>query len=271
MKLFSVSTIFALLLCPAFVTLAVALEKPGENLKDVGLTTQNGTELDLSLAFVDLDGTSRPLSEYVSSEKPTILIPAYYDCPRLCGLLLDGVSKLLGKLNLTLGDEYRVVTVSFDPSDTPETALEVAEKFRGSLGAEVGDVSEWLFLSGEQQNIVPLMTQLGFQYKEDMGEFAHTAAIFLLTPQGKISQHFAGISFPFRDVRLALVEASSGKIGTLLDQALLYCFRFDPTQGKYTWAAFNVMRAGGSATLLLLVGLIFWLRKGEKEALPEQD
>jgi protein SCO1/2 len=167
-------------------------------------------------------------------------------------------------MNLVLGEDYRVITVSFNPKDDAEDARRTADRFRKKLLPSVGNKSGWIFLSGDQQNIVPLMKDLGFLYKEDKGEFAHTAAIFVLTPSGVISQHFTGISFPFRDVRLALVEASQGKVGTLLDQALLFCFRFDPSQGKYTWAAFNVVRAGAVITLLLIIGLFFSLRRREK-------
>ncbi|MCI5064533.1 SCO family protein [bacterium] len=254
------------------IPLAVsALEKPGENLKEVGLTTENGTQLDLTRRFTAENGREAPLSSFLHPTKPTILVPAYYDCPRLCGLLLSGVTELLKRVELHLGDDFSVVTLSFNPEDTAEKARETGEKYRSLLGVSEAAASSWLFLSGASKEITPLMQQLGFRYKEDRGEFAHTAAIFVLTPEGKISQHFAGISFPYRDVRLALVEASEGKIGTLLDHALLYCFRFDPSQGKYTWAAFNVMRAGGGLTFLLLAGFIFWLRKREKESLSDRD
>lgn len=240
-----------------------ALEKPGEELKEVGLTTVNGSELDLALEFVDEDGKSAPLSQFLSSEKPNILIPAYYDCPRLCGLLLSGVTELLNKLTLTLGVDYRVVTVSFNPQDTPKSARRVAKEFRGKLLSKAAREKghEWKFLSGNEENIVPLMKALGFHFKEDKGEFAHVAAIFLLSPKGMISQHFAGISFPYRDVRLALVEASQGKIGTLLDHALLFCYRFDDLQGKYTWAAFGLVRTGAGMTLIALVLFIGLLRR----------
>ena len=247
------------------------LEKPGENLKEVGLSTELGRVLDLSLEFKNENAEVHPLRSYLKSDKPNIIIPAYYDCPRLCGLLLEGVKELLPKLKLSLGDDYRVVTISFNPLDTPESAREVRAKFADSLTAEIGDRSEWLFLSGTQENIVPLMKQLGFHYKEDKGEFAHTAAIFVATPAGTISQYFGGISFPFRDVRLSLVEAGEGQIGTVLDQVLLYCFRFDPSEGKYTWAAFSVMRAGGGLTFLFLAGLILYLRRREKSSLAEKN
>ncbi|NBW40000.1 SCO family protein [bacterium] len=259
--LFSMFLAVTLLVLPG----AYALEDPGKELKEVGLSTVNGTELDLTLEFVDEDGIRAPLREFLSSEKPNILIPAYYDCPRLCGLLLTGVTELLNTLTLTLGEDYRVVTVSFNPQDGPESAKRIASEFRGKLvfDATKANEGEWRFLSGDEENIVPLMKSLGFHYKEDEGEFAHVAAIFLLSPQGMISQHLAGINFPYRDVRLALVEASQGKIGTLLDRALLFCYRFDDLQGKYTWAAFGFVRTGAGMTLLALVLFFGFLRKRE--------
>lgn len=250
---------------------AFGLEEPGKALKEVGLTTERGTQLDTSVEFVDIDGQTRSLASYLSPDRPTIIVPAYYTCPRLCGLLLSGVKELLEKLNLSLGEDYRVVAVSFNPKDTPKSASKMRHRFVDSLPEKVGNPSGWSFLSGSEENIALLMSQLGFHYKKDKGEFAHTAAIFITTPQGLISQYYTGISFPYRDVRLSLVEAGKGEIGTVIDHVLLYCFRFDPTQGKYTWAAFNVMRAGGGLTLVLLAGLIFWLRKREKNAHAENS
>ncbi|MCB0328467.1 MAG: SCO family protein [Bdellovibrionales bacterium] len=247
-----------------------ALEKPGENLKEVGLTTKNGELVDLSYTFVNQDGEVRTLGSYFSEERPTILVPAYYDCPRLCGLLLKGVSELLPRIGLNLGTDYNVVTVSFNPKDDADSAGEVASRYRAQIADSAGNNDDWAFLAGDNDNIVPLMKQLGFHYKEDRGEFAHTAAIFILAPNGMISQHFTGISFPFRDVRLSIVEASKGEVGTLLDHALLFCFRFDPTEGKYTLAAFNVMRAGGLITLVTLAGLIVWLRMRERRSSDEE-
>lgn len=242
---------------------ALALEKPKEKLESVGLATERGDSVDLSLTFTDSDGTTKTLGELVAGTKPIILIPAYYSCPRLCGLLLKGVSELLNKIDLTLGEDFRVVTVSFNTREEAADAHRAQETWRSRFQGK-GDALAWHFLVGDSKNVDPLMEQIGFRYLPDGKEFAHTAAIMLLTPSGEISQYFTGISFPTWDVRLALIEASRGEIGTAFDQVLLYCFRFDPTKGKYTWFAFNVVRAGGAITLILLAGLIFvlWRRDG---------
>ena len=240
---------------------AQALENPGENLKEVGLSTELGTELPLSAVFKDRNGERKPLKDYLLPGKPNIIVPAYFDCPRLCGLLLNGVKDLLEELSLSLNEDYRVITVSFDPSDTPEGASKQFDTFASGIKLKSGSSSGWVFLTGDQSNIDSLMGSLGFLYREDMGEYAHTAAIFVLTPLGVVSQYFTNIQFSTRDVRLALVEAGKGVVGGIVDQVLLYCFRFDPTKGKYTWAAFNFVRVGALLTLLLLVGLFFWLRR----------
>ena len=247
-------------------TAAYGLEKPGEELKEVGLTTERGRKITRELTFVDAHGRKAPLSSFLLKHKPNIIIPAYYDCPRLCGLLLEGVRGLIDQdLGLKLGKDYNIVTVSFDPSDTSEQALREHQRFtEGWSEKKLGNPKKWHFLTGKEGQINDLMMELGFHYQEDKGEFAHTAAIFALTPQGEISQYFADVRFSAKDVRLALVEAGRGSIGNIIDQALLFCFRFDPTKGKYTWAAFNMMRAGGGLTLCFLLGLFFWLRKKER-------
>lgn len=245
---------------------ALALEKPGEELKDVGLATELGAQVDTSLTFTNSEGKLVALSELISESIPTIIIPAYYDCPMLCGLLLNGVIKLINRMDLVLGTDYRIVTVSFDSSETAKQAAdrkaEFVEKFVGQGDAKSG----WDFLVGTEENVKTLMGQIGFYYKEDKEEFAHTAVIMLLTPAAKISQYFTGIGFPEWDVRLALIEASQGSIGSAIDHVLLYCFRFDPLKGRYTWVATGVMRAGGVATLLLLGGLLLFLWKREKNS-----
>lgn len=246
------------------VTPSVAIERPGEELEDVGLSTTLGDKVDLSLEFTDSNGKTFPLSDLTASGKPILLLPVYYTCPRLCGLTLNGLVKGLNELTLELGDDYEMATVSFNSDDTPERADKRAKEFRAKFKTPELAESGWHFLVGEEKNVSELMQQIGFKYKSDKSEFSHTTALMVLTPTGEISQYFSGISFPGWDLRLALVEASKGSIGTAIDHALLFCFRFDPTKGKYTWAAFNVMRAGAILTLLLIAGLIFKLRLVEK-------
>lgn len=246
-----------------FVLNLWSLENPGENLQKVGLDTELGTQLDLTRVFTDQSGASKPLGEFLLPERPIVFVPAYYHCPRLCGLLLSGAKKVFEAMNLKVGSDYQVVTISFDPKDTPQMAEKQFNRFGSELVERSGNPNGWKFLVGTQTNIDSFMGSLGFRYQEDKGEYAHTAAIFVATPAGEISQYFANIEFSPSDVRLAIVEAGRGMVGTVLDQVLLYCFRFDPSKGKYTWAAFGLMRAGGGVTFLVLFGLILWLRNRE--------
>ena len=152
------------------------------------------------------------------------------------------------------------------PKDTFESAEEKRRQYVTGLKLKDKAKSGWHFLVGEPENVNKLMNQIGFHYIEDKGEFAHSAAIMLLTHDGEISQYFTGIDFRPFDVKLALVEASKGKVGSIIDHVLLFCFRFDPTKGRYTWAAFNIMRLGGILTFLCLGALIFRLWRRERLA-----
>ncbi len=255
------------------ISTAFAIEKPGEQLPDLSLKTELGAPVDLSLTFTDSTGEKAALSDFVLSGKPNIIVPAYYNCPRLCGLLLSGMVDLFNELELKIGKDFNVLTVSFNPKEGSELAAkrksQYLEKLRSHQDAAA---SGWHFLSGSKENIDLLMQQIGFPFLEDKGEYAHTAAFMILTPDGRISQYFGNIKFRAFDTKLALVEASDGGIGSALDHVLLFCFRFDPLKGKYTWAAFGVMRTGGVLTLLLLGGRIFRLwRKERQSSSPSSD
>lgn len=256
-SIYSLFVAIAIVLVPAIP--AGALEKPGENLNEVGVSTERGAQIDLSLKFTNSTGSELALSEIGNPDRPKIIIPVYYHCPRLCGLLLGGVKTLLNELQLQIGSDYDVLTVSFNPHEGTALARKRKQEFTAGFTG-LGDAQTgWHFLTGSAENVNPLMLQLGFNYKPDGSDFAHTAAIFLLTPEGKISQYFTGVTFSAFDTKLALIEASESKIGSTLDHVLLFCFRFDPSIGKYTWAAFGVMRAGGIITLVLLIVLFYRL------------
>jgi protein SCO1/2 len=240
---------------------AIGLEQPGEVLKqDVGVFTQLGTKVDLNRVFTDSNGRSGPLSNFVLAGKPIIVVPVYYKCPRLCGLLLDGVSHLLTRLTLSLGKDFSVVAVSFDPTEAAVDAASTREKFRERIGGmAAAGYDSFHYLVGSPENVTGLMREVGFKYLPDGKDFAHSAAIMILTPSGEISQYFTGIEFSPWDVRLSLIEASRGEVGTAIDHLLLYCFRFDPLQGKYTWAVIGLLRVGGALTLLGLVAMYAFL------------
>lgn len=241
-----------------FSTAVSAIEKPGEELKEVGLSTQLGAKVDLSLPFTTSDGREVPLNQMVGGKRPIVLIPVYYTCPRLCGLLLNGALHLFNQLNLQMGSEYEVITLSFDPSEGPELSSKRESEYKGKLSKVGADKNGWHFVTGTKERISALMEQIGFKYFKDKDEYAHTAAIIILTPQGEISQYFTGIDFSSWDVRLAIIEASQGKIGSLIDHFLLFCFRYDHAEGKYTWAVFNLLRLVGLATILALLAIILF-------------
>lgn len=222
----------------------------------------------LDLKFKDEAGRDVKLGDYFG-KKPVVLTLVYFRCPMLCNMVLDGMTTSMSNIRAEIGTDYEVLAVSFDPDDTPESAAEKKEIYTrryGRAGAQAG----WHFLTGEPDAIHGLTDAVGFRYfyDEKIKQFAHGAAIIVLTPDGKIARYFYGLDYPSRDLRLALVEASNGKIGTLTDQLLLLCYHYDPGQGKYALVAMNFVRAGGVATLLLLGSFIFLsVRREHRKAL----
>jgi protein SCO1 len=233
-----------------------ALEKPGEELNAIGVDVTLGTTLDGTTPFSDSNGVIRPLSDFLKSAPATLIVPAYYGCPRQCGLLQNGVAELINSIALKLGTDYNVLTVSFDETDTPKIAKARSESFRKKV-TKAGVAPEgWEFLTGGLDSINQLMGSLGFRFRRDGADFAHTSAVYVLSKEGRVSQYFTGIEFPEWDVKMAIVDASQGRVGNAIDHILLYCFRFDPTKGKYTWAALGLMRVVATLTLIGLVGVI---------------
>lgn len=235
---------------------AHSLEDPKSGLANVTVTPTLGQAIDLNLEFTSSEGQSATLRDMIAGEKPVILIPVYYSCPRLCPLVLQSVTRLLNDLPLRMGDDYKVLTISFDSREAPEKAREKADHYQASFKDPLIAKSHWRFYVGDELNTRKLTTAIGFGFAPDAGEFAHGAAIMILTPQGKISQYFTDINFSPWDVKLALVEASEGRVGSALDHFLLYCFRFDVTKGKYTWAAWNALRVGVLLSVATCVAVV---------------
>jgi protein SCO1/2 len=234
-----------------------ALENPEKDLQNVGFDPILGSAVDLSLRFTSQDGKDVSLRDLIDPERPTIIIPVYFNCPRLCGLLMSGVVDLLNKLKLTLGVDYRVIAVSFDSQETVTQAAQSHSLYGHMLlGGLPPMPGAWNFLIGNPEQVTKLMKQLGFSYVRDGQEWAHSAGFVILTPGGKVSQFFTGINFPAWDVKLALVEASEGKVGSPLDHIALFCVKFDPLKGKYTWAVTGLLRLGGIISIVLLGGTI---------------
>ena len=241
---------------------AAAINQPGEELADIKISTTLGTQVDLALKFTDSSGRAVQLREVISPNLPVIVTPVYYKCRSLCGLLINGFIALLEKLDLKLGRDYRIITVSFNSAESPTLAHEKSQTILKALSGTIDSLDGWSFLVGNEESVSSLMRQLGFAYQRDGEDISHSPAIFVLTPNGKISQYFTGIDFSPRDVRLSLVEASNGSIGNIVDHVFLYCFRFDATKGQYTFVAFNALRIGGVLTLLAMgTFLYFSLRR----------
>jgi protein SCO1 len=237
------------------------VKPPG--LKNVGIEQKLNEQLPLNLAFRDETGKVVKLGDYFG-KKPVILSLVYYRCPMLCGELLSGLEGSLKAMSFDVGKDFDVVTVSFDPKDTPADATgkkaSVLKHYQRAGAAE-----GWHFLTGSQESITALTNAVGFSYDYDAqsGQFAHSTAIMVITPEGKIAQYYYGVEFPPRDLRLGLVQASQNKIGTLADQVLLYCYHYDPQSGKYGAIISHIIQLGGGVTLLSLgTVLIILFRRG---------
>jgi protein SCO1/2 len=221
-------------------------------LKNVGIEQHLDEQIPPDLTFRDETGKSVRLGDYFG-KKPVILNLVYYQCPMLCGEVLSGLESALRVLKFDVGKEFDVLTVSFDPRETPDMATKKKAEFLKRYGRP-GAAAGWHFLTGPQESIDALTKAAGFQYQYDpkTGQFAHATAIAILTPEGKIAQYYYGVEYAPKDLRLGLIQASENRIGTLADQVLLYCYHYDPTTGKYGAIIARVLQLSGLATVLLL-------------------
>jgi protein SCO1/2 len=231
-------------------------------LREVKIEQRLNEQVPLDLQFKDETGRTVRLSEYINNSKPVILSLVFYQCPMLCNQILTGLLGSLRSQSFDVGKEFEVLTVSFDPRETPELAAQKKQSYLQRYnrpGAEKG----WHFLTGDQENIRRLTDAVGFQYNYDekTNQFAHASGIMVMTPGGKLSRYFYGIEYNPRDLRLGLVEASDNKIGSTVDQLLLYCYHYDPATGRYGPVVMNIMRIGGIATVLGIGGLLLILRR----------
>jgi protein SCO1 len=228
-------------------------------LQNVGIQQRLDAQVPPDLSFLDETGKPVKLGDYFG-KKPLILNLVYYNCTMLCGEALAGLASAMRLVKFDVGNEFDVVTVSFDPRETPEMAaakkIDYVKRY-GRPNAAAG----WHFLTGQPDSIDALTKAVGFQYQYDpkSNQYAHATAIMVLTPQGRISRYFYGVDFPPKDLRMGLVEASQGKIGNAVDAVLLYCYHYDPQTGKYGAMVANILRLSAAATILLLGGLIFIL------------
>lgn len=251
-------------------------QTPAE-LEGVGVDEHLGTQLPLDLTFHDADGRTVRLGDYFDGTRPVLLNMVYHECPMLCSLLLDATAAALRQMDADMGwrpgEQFDVVTVSFDPDETPAMAAARKAHYREALPTPAAADAGWHFLTGDAQAIETLTEALGFRYRylPDEDEYAHPAVLAFAGGTGTITRYLYGLEYPPRTVRTALVEASEGKVGTTIDRVILYCFQYDPDANSYVPIASNMMKLGGLLTLVVLgLGLfILWRREGRRSRAME--
>jgi len=230
-------------------------------LLNVGIDQRLNEQVPLDAVFKDEQGREVRLGEFFKG-KPVVLSLVYYACPMLCNQVMNGELGAFRQISFNIGEQFEVVTVSFDPRETPDLAVAKKTTYVKAYnrpGAEAG----WHFLTGDAANIKRLTEAVGFRYiwDEQTKQFAHASGIMVLTSEGKLARYFYGIEYPPKDLRLGLVEASQNKIGTPVDALMLYCYHYDPATGKYGVVIMNVIRVAGVVTLVLIVGMLLAMRR----------
>jgi protein SCO1/2 len=261
------ATVAAATLATPVAAQLLADELPAE-LDGVGIVQRLDEQVPLELEFVDQTGKTVVLSDLIDGERPVILTLNYYRCPQLCSLTLNGLVDGLRDVDLDLGTEYNIVTVSINPDEGPAIAAQNRAGYLAALDEKVPE-SAWPFLTGNQENIDALAKAIGFGYRFDelSGEFAHTSSITFVTPDGRISKYMNDVRFLPRDLRLAIVDASQGKVGSLMDTLLLFnCFQWDPEAGSFVPSAWKIMRLGAGISAIVLFGGIFVLFRLERSS-----
>jgi len=267
---------FAAALLALAIPAAAQFTDPSQNvgvkpelLQQAGIDQKLNNQVPLDLTFRDEHGNSVKLDQFFDG-KPVILTLVYYNCPMLCTQVLNALDRSLETIPLEIGKDFNVITVSIDPTDYPALADAKHAVYAGMYrrpGAQYG----WHFLTGQDPQIKALADSVGFRYAfdPDSHQYAHASGIMVLTPQGKVSKYFYGVTYPARDVRLGLVDASQEKIGTLADQVLLYCYHYDPHTGKYGLLISRVLQLGGVVTVLIGGVFLIFLFRGEHYSLPD--
>ena len=238
-------------------------------LAEVGFEQRLGETLPVDGRFLDETGATISLAE-IAAGRPILLAFVYYDCPMLCGMVIQGITRSLKTLDLEPGRDFEVVFVSFDPSEGPQQAAE-REAQALELYGRPETAEGWHFLSGDDDAIGALTEAAGFRYAwvEETGEWAHAAGLLLLTPEGRVARVLYGVDYPPRDLRLAVVEAAEGGVGSLIDQVLLFCYHYDPVTGRYSFATMTAVRIGGILTLAGLGAFAFVSIRRERRSRSE--
>jgi protein SCO1 len=236
-------------------------------LRDVKIEQKLNQQLPLDLTFYDESGNNVRLGQFFG-HKPVVLAFVYYDCPMLCTQVLNGMVTSFRVLPFEIGQEFDVVTISFDPRETPALAQKKKNVYVNYLPEKMrADATNgWHFLTGDEANIQKITQAAGFYYRYDekTQQFAHASGIMLATAEGKLSRYYYGIEYPARDLRLGLIETSQNKIGSPVDQLLLYCYHYDPATGKYGAVVMNIMRLAGGLTIIGIAALLLLLKPRKK-------
>jgi protein SCO1 len=245
-------------------TSALAQLQSKDLAKDVAIEQRLDAQLPLDLEFVNEKGEKVRLGDYFH-EKPIILNLVYFRCPMLCTQVLNGTLRSTQAMKFTIGDEYEIVSVSIDPTDTPEMAAAKKETYVNSYRREGADKG-WHFLTGKQEAIDKLADTVGYKYRYDerSNQYAHASGIMVVTPQGRVSRYLYGIDYNPNDLRLALVESSENRIGSAVDAFLLMCYHYDPQTGKYGLIIDNVLRVAGIVTMFVLGGFLWVMFRQER-------
>jgi protein SCO1/2 len=228
-------------------------------LQEVGFDQNLGGRIPLDLPFKDETGRDVRLGDYFG-ERPVVLSLVYYRCPMLCTISLNGLARALKVLSFVPGQEFEVLTVSFDPSETPDLAAAKKKTYMAQYERAEG-AQGWHFLTGDEEAIAALTKAVGFRYVWDEAtkQFAHPAGILVVSPDGTISRYLFGVEYSPKDLRLALVDSAEGRIGNPVDQVLLYCYQYDPSTGRYSASIMNIVRLGGLLTVVGMITLILWM------------
>lgn len=262
--LVAMMTVFLLFGLPRSVSAQRVEPLPAE-LKGVGVTEHLGEQVPLELQFVDSSGKPVTLRQFFDGRRPVVLTLNYSNCPMLCSLQLNGLFDALERMPWSIGDQFEMITVSFDPLETSERARMTKQKYL-EIYRRTGAAEGWHFLTGREENIKKLTDAVGFRYRysETQRQYIHVAVTYILTPDGRVSRYLYGVEYDPQTIRLAMVEAGGGKIGSTTDQILLFCYHYDAESGRYAPAAFRLMQLGGAFTVLIVGGAIWILRRREK-------
>jgi len=246
------------------------IEDDPMELRDIDVEERLGQFIPLDFTFIDDNGGSVTLAKYFNKGRPVVLIMGYYSCPMLCDLVMNGVSETVKETSLNFGDDYQIISVSIDTTETDLLASAKKKNYLKQTGVSERN-DGWMFLTGDGNQSRGLADAVGFKYyyDDDKEQYAHPAVLTILTEEGKISRYLYGIKYESKDFRMAILEASQGKVGNTIDRIILYCYHYDPDAGGYVIFAGNVMRLGGTSTLAILavfLGILWYREKRRKFA-----